>query len=350
MVFCIAAVALLSLATTASGAVTAETNYNPVTITVSSAPFDILATPITPDAPYPQAEFQCNVTGDTRYPAYATGTFPLNVSVPVGQRVRVIFANGNLNGATVTQQGEPGVIVQQGGSPIVQQAGGASPIVQEVGSPIVQQTVSSPAATVMQQSPTVVQPSPSWQPAPTVPVAPQVVYVPSPVIQQPTTTTTPATNPVPSTTSTPTPATTTTLAAPKTPAANPPAAPTTMDAPPPTPTTADTSLTIETTGTPAPAAGRKLLQDTVPGGPNNGLVEYVALASANSVSGFYAGSTQFGVPYVEFTATEAVRGYVASFKGVLEVAQVVGGVPLYPFQPNPSLSPECQVNVNFMVA
>jgi len=68
---------------------------------------------------------------------------------------------------------QPGVIVQQGGSPIVQQAGGASPIVQEVGSPIVQQTVSSPAATVMQQSPTVVQPSPSWQPAPTVPVAPQ---------------------------------------------------------------------------------------------------------------------------------------------------------------------------------
>jgi len=47
----------------------------------------------------------------------------------------------------------------------------------------------------------------------------------------------------------------------------------------------------------------------------DGLVEYVALASANSVSGFYAGSTQFGVPYVEFTATEAVRGYVASFKG-----------------------------------
>jgi hypothetical protein len=47
----------------------------------------------------------------------------------------------------------------------------------------------------------------------------------------------------------------------------------------------------------------------------DGLVEYVALASANSVTGFYAGSTQFGVPYVEFTASEAVRGQVASFRG-----------------------------------
>jgi hypothetical protein len=93
-----------------------------------------------------------------------------------------------------------------------------------------------------------------------------------------------------------------------------------------------------------------MLQDTVPGGPNNGLVEYVALVSANTVPGFYAGSTQFGVPYIEFTATEAARGQTASFRGALESAQVVGGVPLYPFRPNPAQSPECQVNVNFKVA
>ena len=34
----------------------------------------------------------------------------------------------------------------------------------------------------------------------------------------------------------------------------------------------------------------------------------------------------------------------------LEVANVVGGVPQYPFTPNLSLSPQCQVNVNFKVA
>ena len=47
----------------------------------------------------------------------------------------------------------------------------------------------------------------------------------------------------------------------------------------------------------------------------DGQVEYVALGSANTVPGFYAGSTQFGVPYVEFTATEAARGQTASFQG-----------------------------------
>lgn len=47
----------------------------------------------------------------------------------------------------------------------------------------------------------------------------------------------------------------------------------------------------------------------------DGLVEYVALASANNVTGFYAGSTQFGVPYIEFTASEAARGQIASFRG-----------------------------------
>ena len=47
----------------------------------------------------------------------------------------------------------------------------------------------------------------------------------------------------------------------------------------------------------------------------DGLVEYVALAEANEVPGFYAGSTQFGVPYVEFTATEAARGKTAVFHG-----------------------------------
>lgn len=38
----------------------------------------------------------------------------------------------------------------------------------------------------------------------------------------------------------------------------------------------------------------KLMQNTVPGGPNNGLVEYVALASANNVPGFVVPNTQFG--------------------------------------------------------
>ena len=47
----------------------------------------------------------------------------------------------------------------------------------------------------------------------------------------------------------------------------------------------------------------------------DGLVEYVALASANTVPGFFAGSTQFGVPYVEFTASAAAAGQVASFRG-----------------------------------
>jgi hypothetical protein len=95
-----------------------------------------------------------------------------------------------------------------------------------------------------------------------------------------------------------------------------------------------------------------MLQDNgrVPGGPNDGLVEYVAQASANTVPGFVVPNTQFGVPYVEFTATAAAAGQTASFRGILEVAQVNSGVPLYPFRPNPSLSPECQVNVNFIVA
>ena len=44
-------------------------------------------------------------------------------------------------------------------------------------------------------------------------------------------------------------------------------------------------------------------------------MEYVALANASSVPGFYAGSTQFGVPYIEFTATEAAKGQIASFQG-----------------------------------
>lgn len=37
-----------------------------------------------------------------------------------------------------------------------------------------------------------------------------------------------------------------------------------------------------------------------------------------------------------------------SLPAVLEVAQVVGGQPLYPFRPNPSLSPECQVKVQLL--
>ena len=179
--------------------------------------------------------------------ADASGTFPLSIAVPVGTKVRVIFANGeasgplqiacdskfmtfracwkcrslltttkrhkelskliaaspsrrplaqslktfslgfwsahcnaksltsspvtgNLNGATVTQQGEPGVIVQQGGSPIVQQLGGASPIVQKVSSPVVQSTA-PPAAQVVQTTPTVVQ-QPKYPVAPPVPVPP----------------------------------------------------------------------------------------------------------------------------------------------------------------------------------
>lgn len=38
------------------------------------------------------------------------------------------------------------------------------------------------------------------------------------------------------------------------------------------------------------------------------------------------------------------------FAAALVVAQVGGGVPLYPFQVNPGLSPFCQVNVKFTVA
>ena len=38
------------------------------------------------------------------------------------------------------------------------------------------------------------------------------------------------------------------------------------------------------------------------------------------------------------------------FAAALVVAQVVGGVPLYPFQVNPGMSPFCQVNVKFTVA
>ena len=80
------------------------------------------------------------------------------------------FMTGNLNGATVTQQGEPGVIVQQGGSPIVQQLGGASPIVQNVRSPVVQSTA-PPASQVVQPTPTVVQ-QPTYPVSPPVPVPP----------------------------------------------------------------------------------------------------------------------------------------------------------------------------------
>lgn len=76
---------------------------------------------------------------------------------------------GNLNGAMVTVQGEPGVIVQQGGSPIVQQAGGASPIVQGPSAPLVQQNPGSPATMVVQQTPTVVQ-----QPFPAAPSIPRL--------------------------------------------------------------------------------------------------------------------------------------------------------------------------------
>jgi len=67
--------------------------------------------------------------------------------------------------------------VQQGGSPIVQQAGGASPIVQNVASPIVQQIVTSPAAFVVQQTPTVVQPSPTYPAAPTVAIPPPGQFI-----------------------------------------------------------------------------------------------------------------------------------------------------------------------------
>ena len=52
----------------------------------------------------------------------------------------------------------------------------------------------------------------------------------------------------------------------------------------------------------------------------DGLVEYVALANASSTPGFYAGSTQFGVPYIEFTATEAAKGQVASFQGGKQIS------------------------------
>lgn len=79
---------------------------------------------------------------------------------------------GNLNGATVTQQGEPGVIVQQGGAVIVQQAGGASPIVQRPGSPVVQQTIRSSGTLVVQQSATVVVQQPNYPVSPPVPVPP----------------------------------------------------------------------------------------------------------------------------------------------------------------------------------
>lgn len=47
----------------------------------------------------------------------------------------------------------------------------------------------------------------------------------------------------------------------------------------------------------------------------DGLVEYVALSSANTVPGFVVPNTQFGVPYVEFTASAAAAGQTASFRG-----------------------------------
>lgn len=410
-------VTFVALLSAAAAQITPAQNFNPISITVNSAPFDIIATPITPAAPYSQAAYQCNVSGDSRYPPFASGTFPLTVSVPVGQRVRVIFANGNLGGSTTTRPGEPGVIVQQGGSPIVQQAGGASPIVQNVGSPVVQPQNMPPAAMVVQQAPTVVQ-----QPStPSTPAATPRATPASPVVQQPTTTPAPAT-PRPSTPASPvvqqpnTPASPvvqqpTTTPAPATPRPSTPASPVvqqpTTPASPvvqqptptpaspvvqqPTPTPAATtprpttpasvvqqpgstpaagsSVVQQPGSTPAggssvvqqpgstPAAGssvvqqgRKLLQDRVPGGPNNGLVEYITSYNANTVPGFFAGTTQFGVPYVEFTATEAARGQTATFNGALVVAQVVGGVPVYPFQINQSLSPFCQVNVNMRVA
>lgn len=88
----------------------------------------------------------------------------------------------------------------------------------------------------------------------------------------------------------------------------------------------------------------------MPGGPNNGLVEYVALAGSNPAPGFVVPNTQFGVPYIEYTVpADASVGQTAAFRGVLEVAQVVNGVPQFPFRPNKRLSPECQINVNFVV-
>lgn len=64
---------------------------------------------------------------------------------------------------------QPGVLVVQQGTVIVQQAGGASPIVQNPRSPVVQPVNAPPAARVVQQSPTVVQPNPSYPQSPTSP-------------------------------------------------------------------------------------------------------------------------------------------------------------------------------------
>ena len=47
----------------------------------------------------------------------------------------------------------------------------------------------------------------------------------------------------------------------------------------------------------------------------DGLVEYVGLISANSVDGFVVPNTQFGVPYVEFTASQQTVGTPAILKG-----------------------------------
>lgn len=108
---------------------------------------------------------------------------------------------GNLGGSQVTQQGEPGVIVQQSGAVIVQQSGSASPVVQNVSSPIVQQSA-PPSALVVQQSATVVQQTTTYQPSPVVNVQVQVQSSPSP---SPTPSPSPSPTPSPSPSPSPTP-------------------------------------------------------------------------------------------------------------------------------------------------
>ena len=47
----------------------------------------------------------------------------------------------------------------------------------------------------------------------------------------------------------------------------------------------------------------------------DGLVQYVAVIANNTVPGFVVPNTQFGVPYIEFTASDNARGQVAVFNG-----------------------------------
>lgn len=54
------------------GGATASNNFNPATITVNSGPFEVIATPITPNAPYSQAALQCNVSGDSKIRVVST--------------------------------------------------------------------------------------------------------------------------------------------------------------------------------------------------------------------------------------------------------------------------------------